>query len=234
MRFAEVLNLLLVIVIIIQILSTSRMVQSEPTPSAKNTLTATSVPQTSGLANAAAAIDNPVLNNIYERKSVRNFTAAEVSEEQLTTLVKAGMAAPTARNRQPWQFVVIRDKAVMQDLAGKLPYAKMLASAAAAITVCGDLEIAKAGNSENMWMLDCSAATQNILLALESMGLGGVWTACYPYDDRMQTVATALNLPEHVVPLCVIPIGHPTGIDKPKDKWKPERLHWNQWQANQK
>lgn len=233
MKFAEVLNLLLVIVIIIQVLSTSRMAQSQPVPSAPVAKNETvSVQPASGLANEAAAIDNPVIRNIHERKSVRNFTAAEVSEEQLTTLVKAGMAAPTARNRQPWQFVVIRDKAVMKDLADKLPYAKMLASAAAAITVCGDLEIAKAGNSEGMWMLDCSAATQNILLALESMGLGGVWTACYPYDDRMQTVAAALNLPEHIVPLCVIPIGYPTGVDKPKDKWKPERLHWNKWQSD--
>jgi len=222
-------------VIIIQVLSVSRMAQSQSVPTtavAKNEPTTASAPQSSGSANDAAAMDNQVLRNIHERKSVRNFTAAEVSEEQLTTLVKAGMAAPTARNRQPWQFVVIRDKAVMKDLADKLPYAKMLASAAAAITVCGDLEIAKAGNSENMWMLDCSAATQNILLAIESMGLGGVWTACYPYDDRMQTVAVALNLPEHIVPLCVIPIGYPTGVDKSKDKWKPERLHWNKWQAD--
>lgn len=235
MRFAEVINLLLIIVIIIQVLSTSRIAESRPAPSAAGTKDKTvSTPQVSGLANDAAKIDNPVLKNIYERKSVRNFTSAEVSEEQLTTLVKAGMAAPTARNCQPWQFVVIRDKNVMKELADKLPYAKMLASAAAAITVCGDLEIARAGNSEDMWMLDCSAATQNILLAIESMGLGGVWTACYPYDDRMQAVAAALNLPEHIVPLCVIPIGYPTGVDKPKDKWKPERLHWNHWQSEQK
>ncbi|KAF1080813.1 MAG: hypothetical protein GQF41_2627 [Candidatus Rifleibacterium amylolyticum] len=231
MRYAEVLNLLLVIVIIIQVLSPSRMVPSESAPPAKSAPVTATAPQTSALVSDAAAMDNAVLKNIHERKSVRNFTAADVSEEQLTTLVKAGMAAPTARNRQPWQFVVIRDKALMKDLADKLPYAKMLASAAAAITVCGDLEIARAGNSENMWMLDCSAATQNILLALESMGLGGVWTACYPYDDRMQTVTAALKLPEHIVPLCVIPIGYPTGVDKPKDKWKPERLHWDKWQT---
>jgi len=234
MRFAEMLNLLLVIVIIIQVLSNSRMAQSQPVPVAKVESAAASAPQASSLTDETAALSDQVLKNIHERKSVRNFTSAEVSEEQLIALVKAGMAAPTARNRQPWQFVVIRDKPLMQDLAGRLPYAKMLASASAAITVCGDLEIARVGNSENMWMLDCSAATQNILLAIESMGLGGVWTACYPYEDRMHTVAAALNLPEHIVPLCIIPVGYPTGVDKPKDKWKPERLHWNHWQTEQK
>ncbi|PKL49987.1 MAG: hypothetical protein CVV42_04825 [Candidatus Riflebacteria bacterium HGW-Riflebacteria-2] len=233
MRFTEVINLLLVIVIIIQVLSASRMAQSQPVPAGTGEKPASVTPVVSS-AKDAVELDNPILKNIHARKSVRNFTADEVSEEQLITLVKAGMAAPTARNRQPWQFVVIRDKTAMQDLADKLPYAKMLASAAAAIVVCGDLEIARAGNSEDMWMLDCSAATQNVLLALESMGLGGVWTACYPYDDRMQTVASALSLPEHIVPLCVIPVGHPTGVDKPKDKWKPERLHWNKWQPEPK
>lgn len=216
MRFAEVANLLLIMVIMIQALSSARMVQS--------------VPEQKSVKNDAVKSNNLVLQNIHQRKSVRSFSSEEVSEEQLTEIVKAGMAAPTARNRQPWQFVLLRDKAVMEALAEQLPYAKMLASASAAVVVCGDLEIARAGNSEKMWMLDCSAATQNILLAIESMGLGGVWTACYPYEDRMQAVSTALALPEHILPLCLIPVGYPAGNDKPKDKWKPERLHWDRWQ----
>jgi len=237
MRFVEVINLLLVLVIIIQVLSSSHMAQPQSVASAQGTQTVATPAQTANSATAAsgatAESENPVLHNIHQRKSVRSYTGQEVSEEQLIALVKAGMAAPTARNRQPWQFVVLRDKEIMTGLADKLPYAKMLASAAAGIVVCGDLEIAKAGNSEDMWMLDCAAATQNILLAAEGMGLGGVWTACYPYEDRMQTISTAVGLPEHILPLCVIPIGHPTGIDKPKDKWKPERLHWNRWQKPQ-
>lgn len=231
MRFVEVINLLLVFVIIILVLSSSRMIQSGPIAQSTQTVAtpAKSAILSSAAPSAFAESENPVLHNIHQRKSVRSYTGQEVSEEQLIALVKAGMAAPTARNRQPWQFVVLRDKEMMTGLADKLPYAKMLASAAAAIVVCGDLEIAKAGNSEDMWMLDCSAATQNILLAAESMGLGGVWTACYPYEDRMQAISVVVGLPEHVLPLCVIPIGYPTGIDKPKDKWKPERLHWNSW-----
>ena len=178
---------------------------------------------------AASVATNPTLTTIYERKSVRSFTGEPVSREMLTELVKAGMAAPTARNRQPWQFVVISEKPAMLSLAEKLPYAKMLASAGAAIVVCGDLEIARAGDTEGMWMLDCSAATQNILLAAESMGLGAVWTAAFPYADRIAAVNEVIKLPEYVVPLCVIPVGRPTGSDRPKDKWKPERLHWEQF-----
>jgi len=168
-----------------------------------------------------------VFKNIYERKSVRNYTGRQVSKEQLGMLVKAGMAAPTGRNVQPWQFIAVNDKAILDKLTDALPYAKMLASAGAAIVVCGDLEIARAGKTEQLWVQDCSAATQNILLAAESMGLGAVWTAAHPYDDRVKAVVETLQLPEHVVPLNVIPVGYPTGVDKPKDKWKPERLHWN-------
>ena len=154
MRFTEVINLLLVIVIIIQVLSASRMAQLQPVPAGAGEKQASVTPVVIA-AKDATELDNPILKNIHARKSVRNFTADEVSEEQLIALVKAGMAAPTARNRQPWQFVVIRDKAVMQDLADKLPYAKMLASAAAAITVCGDLEIARPGTAK---VCGCSTA----------------------------------------------------------------------------
>jgi nitroreductase len=102
----------------------------------------------------------------------------------------------------------------------------MLFQAQAAIVVCGDME--KAGNLKEQayWVQDCSAATQNILLAAESIGLGAVWTAAFPYDDRTKVVIETLNLPGHHVPLNVIPIGYPTGEDKPKDKWKPENVFW--------
>ena len=121
------------------------------------------------------------------------------------------MAAPTAVNRQPWAFYVVTQRASLDALAQQLPYAKMLAQAQAAIVVCGDME--KAGNMKDKgyWVQDCAAATQNILLAAESMGLGAVWTASYPYDDRTEAVINELNLPNTHIPLNVIPIGYPTG-----------------------
>lgn len=170
--------------------------------------------------------ENETLEVIHNRKSVRHFTDQPVSKKQLETLLRAGMAAPTAVNRQPWVFYVVTKREVLDKLSQQLPYAKMLSQAQAAIVVCGDME--KAGNlkDKGYWVQDCSAATENILLAAESIGLGAVWTASYPYDDRTETVSNALNLPENHVPLNVVPIGYPTGEDMPKNKWIPENIIW--------
>lgn len=169
---------------------------------------------------------NKTLEVIHNRKSVRHFTDQPVSKEQLETLLRAGMAAPTAVNRQPWVFYVITQRETLDLLSEKLPYAKMLSQAQAAIVVCGDME--KAGNLKDLgyWVQDCSAATENILLAAESMGLGAVWTAAYPYDDRTKAVIEELNLPETHIPLNVIPIGYPTGEDLPKNKWNVDNIIW--------
>jgi len=172
---------------------------------------------------------NNTLEVIHQRKSVRNYTDQKVEKEKLETLVKAGMAAPTAVNKQPWAFVVIDDKDVLNQLGDALPYAKMAKKAGGAIIVCGDLSKALEGWEQEFWIQDCSAATQNILLAAESMGLGAVWTAAYPAKDRMKSVIDILNLPEHIIPLNVIPIGYPKGMEKPKDKWKSENMHWQKW-----
>ncbi|WP_319268548.1 nitroreductase family protein [uncultured Draconibacterium sp.] len=169
------------------------------------------------------------LEIIHQRKSVRNYTEKKVSKEQLETLVKAAMAAPTAVNKQPWAFIAINDRATLDHLGYKLPYAKMTKTASAAIIVCGDLSKALEGWEQAFWIQDCSAASQNILLAAEAMGLGAVWTAAYPAEDRMAIVRDILNLPENIIPLNVIPVGYPKGIEKPKDKWKPENLHWDKW-----
>src|SRR6056297_1509370 len=169
---------------------------------------------------------NDALEVIHSRKSVRHFTDQPVSKDQIETLLRAGMAAPTAANRQPWVFYVVTEREVLDSLGEQLPYAKMLLQAQKAIVVCGDME--KAGNlaDKGYWVQDCSAASENILLAAESIGLGAVWTASYPYDDRTKAVIKTLNLPQNHVPLNVIPVGYPTGVDKPKDKWKPENIFW--------
>jgi len=169
---------------------------------------------------------NETLEVIHNRKSVRHFTDRPVSKEQIETLLRAGMAAPTAANRQPWVFYVVTQRETLDVLAEQLPYAKMLTQVETAIVVCGDME--KAGNlkDEDYWVQDCSAASENILLAAESMGLGAVWTASYPYDERTKAVINALNMPENHIPLNVIPVGYPTGEDVPKDKWKSENIFW--------
>lgn len=169
-----------------------------------------------------------VLENIHSRKSVREFTSEPVSDADIQTMLKAAMAAPTAINFQPWRFVVVNEREALDSLADQLPYAKMLKQAPLAIVVCG--ETLWMGGEENpFWSLDCSAATQNLLLTAEALGLGAVWTAAYPDADRCKVISDALGLPSTVKPLCVVPIGHPAGENQPRDKWKPENIHYGKW-----
>jgi len=169
------------------------------------------------------------IENILARKSVRAYTPKPVEKGKVDLLVKAAMAAPTAVNKQPWAFIVIDDRAVLDKLAEELPYAKMTAQAPMAIVVCGDLSKSLHGEEDQYWMLDCSAASENLLLAAESMGLGAVWTAVYPETERMAKVRTVLSLPGHIVPFNLIPIGYPQHKEEAKDKFKEENIHYNKW-----
>lgn len=176
----------------------------------------------------AASQGQDPLTVIHSRKSVRHFTGQEVGKDLLDKLLRAGMAAPTAVNKQPWSFVVVTDRKVLDALKDGLPFAKMLAKAGAAIIVCALPEKAYSHKLEYA-IIDSSCASQNILLAAEALGLGAVWTAAYPDEDRMGVVRKTLHIPDNVIPLNVIPIGYPTGEDKPKDKFKAENIHWEKW-----
>ncbi len=165
---------------------------------------------------------------IHQRVSIRNYTSKKISKEQLETIVRAGMAAPSAMNKQPWQFIVINDENTLSAI-GDIPTSKMAKQAPAAILVCGDLQKAGEGWLEQYWIQDCSAVSENILLAITDLGLGGVWTSIYPAEDRMKIITDMLQLPEHIIPFCVIPIGYPAQEYEPKDKWNPENIHWNKW-----
>lgn len=165
---------------------------------------------------------------ILERKSVRHFTGEAVSREELEQVVRAGMAAPTAMNKQPWSFVVVTDRAKLDALKSGLPSAAMLEKAGAAIVVCALPGEAMDGRTE-IALLDATLASENLLLAAEALGLGAIWTAIYPDGDRMEFLRRALGIPKAVIPLNLIPVGHPTGVDKPKDKFIPEKIHWGKW-----
>jgi nitroreductase len=171
---------------------------------------------------------NDFLSIIGGRTSVRAFTPQVITPEQITCLLRAAMAAPSSKNRQPWHFVVVTQAAVRQALAAQLPYAKMLRDAPLSVVVCGDTEV-HTGEAAISWVMDCSAATENLLLAAAATGLGAVWTGVYPYEDRITAVRKALALPENIVPLNVIAVGHPARLPAVKDKWKPERIHYEQW-----
>lgn len=164
-----------------------------------------------------------LIDLILSRHSVRKFTGQSIKEEDLDTIVRAGMAAPSAMNIQPWSFIVVTDKTILSNLCKSLPYAKMLDSAGAAIIVCGD-------SKEANWVVDCAAATENILLAAHALGYGAVWTAVYKYESRIEPVRKECKIPNDIIPLNVIPIG--ISFDKngkPLDKYDESKIHRNVW-----
>ncbi len=163
-----------------------------------------------------------VLDAIATRTSIRAYTAAPVAADTVELLLRAAMAAPSARNVQPWSFIVVNDRTHLDSLAAQLPYAAMLKSAPLAIVVCG-----KPAASEKWWVQDCSAATENLLLAAHAVRLGAVWTGVYPGMERVDLVRKALRIPDAYIPLNVIVIGYPAQSPTPKQKWKPEKVHYN-------
>ena len=170
-----------------------------------------------------------VIENILTRTSVRQYLDKAVPDDIIETLLRAGMAAPTAVNKQPWHFVVVTDRQVLDGLAQANPNARMAARAPLAIVVCGDMNKALRGDAREFWVQDASAATENILLAAHGVGLGAVWTGTYPNQQRCAAVSKVLALPETIIPLCTIVIGYPVKPQEPKDKWKPENVSWNQF-----
>ena len=179
------------------------------------------------------------LDVIMSRTSIRSFTGDPVSKDQLETILKAGMAAPTAMNKQPWRFVVVTDKDQIAQTFGSGFRGEMFTKAGAVIVVCGETTMMMkpfgqpdAPEEEvpnKFWYEDCSAAAENILLAVKALGLGAVWTAGYPAEERIKPIAEALGIPSSVVPLCIIPVGVPAEDPAPKDKWNPENIHWEKW-----
>jgi len=169
-----------------------------------------------------------IVENIMTRTSVRDYTDQTISADTIEMLLRAGMAAPTAVNKQPWHFVVVNSREKLDQLAQTNPYAKMLEKAPLAIVVCGDMSKALEGEARAFWIQDCSAATENILLAAHALGLGAVWTGLYPDEERVDAVSEVLKLTDNIIPLCTIVIGYPAEQPQPKDKWKPENVSYNE------
>ncbi len=162
---------------------------------------------------------------IRSRRSIRRFTSEPVSDEAIQALLEAAMSAPSAGNQQPWEFVVIKDRAVLDAIPGVHPHAEMCREAQAAVVVCGNLERDRRG----FWVQDCAAATQNILIAATDSGLGSVWCGVYPREDRVKGLRNLLGLPDNIMPLALIPLGHPAEKKPPSERFDPTRIHYNKW-----
>lgn len=172
---------------------------------------------------------NQAIDNIMTRVSVREFTGEKISAEQIDTLLRAAMAAPSAINKQPWAFIVVTDEAVIAQLGEALPYSRCANHPAVAIIPCGDLSKAIPGEMGAFWINDVSAATENLLLAAHAMGLGAVWTGLHPDMNRAGMVQKMLGLPEHIIPLCVVPVGVPAEQPEIKNKYNEANIHYNRW-----
>lgn len=172
---------------------------------------------------------NEAIENLMTRVSVREFTGEKISAEQIDTLLRAAIAAPSALNKQPWAFVVVTDEKIIAQLGEALPSSRCSNHPACAFIPCGDLSKTIEGDLAAFWINDVSAATENLLLAAHAMGLGAVWTALHPDMNRVTMVQQLLGLPEHIIPLCVVPVGIPAEQPAVKDKYKPENIHYNGW-----
>lgn len=178
------------------------------------------------------SMTNPVIDNICTRVSVREFTGEKISQAQIDTLLRAAMSAPSALNHQPWAFIVITDDAILQQIGTQLPYSRCANKPACAIVPCGDLSKAIEGEGQDFWINDVSAATQNLLLAAHAMNLGAVWTGVHPGQERIAILRDILHLPDHIIPLCVVPVGVPAEQPEIKNKYKEENIHYNQYEVH--
>ncbi len=171
--------------------------------------------------------EQAVLDNIATRTSVRDYEARPVEKEKIEKMLRAAMAAPTAMNKQPWHFVVVDQRNVLDALAGANPYAKMLKKAPLAIVVCGNTNKMIEGGGRDFWIQDASAATENLLLAAHAMGLGAVWTGAYPSEERCISISKVLSLSDNLIPLNMIVVGYPAEQPQPKQKFKEENISYN-------
>lgn len=160
---------------------------------------------------------------LFARRSIRAYTDEPVSEADLKSLLEAGMAAPSGSNRKPWRFVAVTERETLRALAEAHPYGKMVAKAGAAIVVCGEPSVSK------WWVQDCSAATENILIAAVALGLGAVWVGCHGSPEREEAIRGVLGIPDSISVLSLLAVGHPAEAKEARTQYDPKRVHRNHW-----
>ena len=166
------------------------------------------------------------MKTILARRSIRRYTSEPVEDKLVHDLLEAAMAAPSAGDERPWEFIVLRDRTALYAIPAIHPYAQMAREAQVAIVVCGDLEKQK---YEGFWVQDCSAATENLLLAVTDAGLGAVWCGIYPLDERVEAFRKLLGTPPHIVPFALVPIGRPAEKKGPARRYDAARVHQDKW-----
>ena len=166
------------------------------------------------------------IDAILFRRSIRRYTSQPVSDNVIKELLEAAMSAPSAGNEQPWHYVVITDRAILDEIPKYHPYSSMVREAPVAILVCCDLHLDR---HDGLWVQDCSAATENLLIAVQAKGLGAVWLGVYPREERVTGLRKLLGIPEHVIPFSLIPIGYPAEHKPKANRYDTSRVHHNRW-----
>jgi nitroreductase len=175
---------------------------------------------------------NPFLETLFKRRSIRRFTDRPLDEATITLLLQAGMAAPSAVNSQPWEFIVLTDPQVLAKVRGKLPFAQH--NAPAAIVVLGSPERANNTAGRMFWEQDCSAAMENMLLAAVGLGLGAVWIGIHPVAPFVRAVREALDIPEQVTPLGMMHVGYPAEEKPARTQYDAHRVYWQKYEKRKR
>lgn len=175
---------------------------------------------------------NEVIQTILQRRSIRRYEPRQVEAEKIDLLLQAAMAAPNACNSQPWEFVVVTNEEILTELRSGLQFARY--KAPLAIVVCANVSIANNSTARHFWVQDCSAATENVLIAATSLGLGTVWIGVYPLPGVIETVSRITNLPENVTPLCVIYVGYSAEEKPARTQYDAHRIHWQQYEPRKR
>ena len=166
------------------------------------------------------------MNAIFTRRSIRKYTKRQIDRELIKLILKAGMYAPSARNLQPWRFLIITDRLILNKIPQVHPYANMIREASVGILVCADLNIQ---SNKNYCAEDCSASTQNILLAANANGIGAVWLGVYPREKRIEGLKELLKLPENILPISLISLGYPDEVKETPERYDESKIHYNVW-----
>ncbi len=170
------------------------------------------------------------LEMIYTRRSIRSYSDRRISDDEVEKILRAAMQAPSAGNEQPWHFIVVRDRETLKKMSGAFTFGQMLPNASVAIVVCADPKLSK--YPYEMWVQDCSAATQNILIAARMLGIGSVWLGVYPRKERMEELRKLLGIPDDIVVFSVVSLGYPKSekeFYEAKDRFREERIHTERW-----
>ncbi len=172
------------------------------------------------------------LEAIFKRRSIRDFKDTPIKNEDIEILLRAAFSAPTAVNAQPWEYIVLTESEIIEKLKGKLYFARY--NAPAAIVVCGNMDLALKGPDKDLWIEDCSAAIQNILLASTDIGIASLWIGIYPVASRVSSVRKILDIPEHVVPLAMVYLGYPSHELEGRCRYNEKRIYWQKYDPNRK